>query len=591
MKNSIKYIIICLLAIATTGKAQNTNTLYFMDNIAERNNINPAFTPNCTFYLDFIFLPNLYMNFGNNNFILNDFLYKQNGRPALFLNSQQNINKFYKGLNPTTEIKFNLGLNILSFGFKVNKHYFTFDMGINAEAYTYIPRDIFKLALYGAQDPYNLNRFDFSSLGIDASLYSKVGLGYMYQINDKWQIGAKAKFLMGYANISSKIDKMELGVSRQSWTLETNGVINASLPIQFNTNEDGSIDASSVNLLETNELISLLYKPAGFGGAIDLGATYQPIKNLTVSASITDLGFIHWRRNSLSGSMKGSHEITELIDYTVGDSLDTEQITDMLTQLGENIINSIKTDGTEHTYSTMLRANFYTGIEYGILKNSISFGAINRLTFNNRRITDEMTLAVNFRPLNWLKATIDYSFTNGRWGNFGLGLNLRSGIFNMYILADYIPLSFTRLNLGDVMEIGRDLKLPIANRSQCFNFQIGWTWNIGNNKKDSDNDGVKDKKDYCPNTDMDFFRSQCPNLKKKKQFVNKHGCHLDDDKDGIHNCYDQCPDTPFGIETDSLGCPLDTDKDGIYDYQDPSPFTPEGVEEITIDNPVDTNIY
>ena len=141
------------------------------------------------------------------------------------------------------------------------------------------------------------------------------------------------------------------------------------------------------------------------------------------------------------------------------------------------------------------------------------------------------------------------------------------------------------------MEIGRDLKLPIANRSQCFNFQIGWTWNIGNNKKDSDNDGVKDKKDYCPNTDMDFFRSQCPNLKKKKQFVNKHGCHLDDDKDGIHNCYDQCPDTPFGIETDSLGCPLDTDKDGIYDYQDPSPFTPEGVEEITIDNPVDTNIY
>ena len=80
-------------------------------------------------------------------------------------------------------------------------------------------------------------------------------------------------------------------------------------------------------------------------------------------------------------------------------------------------------------------------------------------------------------------------------------------------------------------------------------------------------------------------------IKKKKQFVNKHGCHLDDDKDGIHNCYDQCPDTPFGIETDSVGCPLDTDKDGIYDYQDPTPFTPEGVEEITIDNPVDTNIY
>ena len=106
----------------------------------------------------------------------------------------------------------------------------------------------------------------------------------------------------------------------------------------------------------------------------------------------------------------------------------------------------------------MLHANFYTGIEYGILKNRISFGAVNRLTFNNKRLTDEVTLALNLRPLNWLKATVDYSFINGRWGNLGLGLNLRAGIFNMYILADYIPISFARLNLGD-MGNGKDLKI------------------------------------------------------------------------------------------------------------------------------------
>ena len=261
MKKVIKYIIACLLVclIANTGKAQNTNPLYFMDNIAERNNINPAFTPNCNFYLDFIFLPNMYMNFGNNNFIFNDFLYNQNGQTSLFLNSQQSIDNFYNSLNPSTEIKFNFGLNILSFGFKVKKHYFTFDMGVNAEAYAYIPRDIFKLALYGAQDPHNINKFDFSTLGVDATLYSKVGLGYMYQINNKWQIGVKAKFLMGYANINTQINKMELGISRQSWTLETDGAIKASLPLHFNTNEDGSLDVSSLSMLGTNELISLLY--------------------------------------------------------------------------------------------------------------------------------------------------------------------------------------------------------------------------------------------------------------------------------------------------------------------------------------------
>lgn len=588
MKNCIKYIIACAIVVLTLqkGNAQNTNTLYFMDNIAERNNINPAFTPNCNFYFDFIVLPNMYMNFGNNNFIFNDLIYNQDGKPTLFLNSQENIDNFYNSLNPSTEIKFNLGINILSFGFKVKKHYFTFDMGVNAETYAYLPRDIFKLALYGAEDPHNVNKFDFSSLGIDASLYSKLGLGYMYQINNKLQVGVKAKFLMGYANINTQINQLELGISRQSWTLKTDGIINASLPLQFNINEDGSIDPESIAMSNNNDLISLLYNPAGIGGAIDLGITYQPIKNLTISASITDLGMIYWKRNSISGNMNGSHEITQLIDYTFGDTLNTEEITDMFTQLGDDILGSIKIDGTNHTYATMLRANFYTGVEYGILKNKISFGVVNRLTFNNNRIDDEATLAVNFRPVDCFKVTFDYSFINGRWGNIGIGLNLRAGIFNMYLLADYIPLSFARVNLGD-MGNGKDLKIPIPNKSQGFNFQVGWSWNIGNHMVDPDRDGIKGKKDHCPNTNIDFLRVKCPELKKKKQFVDKYGCDLDDDKDGIHNCYDQCLDTPLGVEVDSVGCPFDTDKDGVYDYQDHCPNTPENIEVTAMGCPTD----
>lgn len=587
-----KYIIIFILTIVSLNsfvKAQNTNTLYFMDNIAERNNMNPAFMPNCNFYLDFIFLPNLYMNFGTNNFVLNDLIFMQNGKPTTFLNSQESIDKFYNHLSPSSNINFNMGLNILSFGFKIKKNYFTFDIGLNAEAYTYIPRDIFKLALYGTPDPNNINSFDLSSLGIESSLYSKVGLGYMYEINKKWKIGVKAKFIMGYANIDTRINSLQLDASRQAWTLKTDGNIHATLPVKFATNENGSIDFSEMNTYDTNNLISLLYKPAGYGGAIDLGFTYEPIKYLTISASITDLGFIYWTQNAISGSMSGEHTIDGLFDYTIGDSTNIgEQISNTFTELSKDILGSIRTSNVNNAYSTMLRANFYTGIEYGILKNKISFGAVNRLTFNNRRINDEVTLAINFRPLDWLKATVDYSFVNGRWGNLGLGLNLRAGIFNMYLLADYIPLSYARLNLGD-MGTGQDFKLPIPNKSQCFNLQIGWTWNIGNYSTDPDRDGVKGRKDHCPNTDLDFLRSKCPDIKKPKHFVDKHGCDLDDDKDGIHNCYDQCPNTPLGVEVDSVGCPFDTDKDGVYDYQDHCPDTPEGVEVNAMGCPIDSD--
>ena len=86
---------------------------------------------------------------------------------------------------------------------------------------------------------------------------------------------------------------------------------------------------------------------------------------------------------------------------------------------------------------------------------------------------------------------------------------------------------------------------------------MGWTWNIGQHARDLDQDGVKNRKDKCSETDMDFLRKQCPGL-KKKQYIDKQGCYLDDDKDGVHNCIDQCPDTPENTPVNQDGCPLDS---------------------------------
>lgn len=43
---------------------------------------------------------------------------------------------------------------------------------------------------------------------------------------------------------------------------------------------------------------------------------------------------------------------------------------------------------------------------------------------------------------------------------------------------------------------------------------------------------------------------------------------IDTDEDGIVDRKDRCPNTPFGVEVDMLGCPYDSDGDGVADYQD-----------------------
>ena len=48
----------------------------------------------------------------------------------------------------------------------------------------------------------------------------------------------------------------------------------------------------------------------------------------------------------------------------------------------------------------------------------------------------------------------------------------------------------------------------------------------------------------------------------------------DSDGDGVKDRKDECPDTPAGVSVDAKGCPVDTDRDGVVDYLDKCPEVP-----------------
>jgi OmpA-OmpF porin, OOP family len=102
-------------------------------------------------------------------------------------------------------------------------------------------------------------------------------------------------------------------------------------------------------------------------------------------------------------------------------------------------------------------------------------------------------------------------------------------------------------------------------------YTIGLSFNFGGDektqRKDSDNDGVYDDMDRCPDTPLGIA-------------VDSSGCPLDSDRDGVYDYKDKCPGTPAGVTVNSTGCPLDSDsdRDGVYDYKDKCPGTPVGVK-------------
>jgi outer membrane protein OmpA-like peptidoglycan-associated protein len=121
----------------------------------------------------------------------------------------------------------------------------------------------------------------------------------------------------------------------------------------------------------------------------------------------------------------------------------------------------------------------------------------------------------------------------------------------------------------------------------------GVTFALGGTPRDTDGDGVPDRKDKCPDTprgatvnadgcpgdsDGDGVLDgldACPGTLKGCT-VDAKGCPSDGDGDGVCDGLDQCADTPRGARVDAKGCPLDTDGDGVFDGLDQCENTTKG---------------
>ena len=199
------------------------------------------------------------------------------------------------------------------------------------------------------------------------------------------------------------------------------------------------------------------------------------------------------------------------------------------------------------------------------------------------------------------------------------GINVKIPFFNIDFAAG-IDIGIGNLVDGydrkDAMDNCKDFQIKFKGEtgyraSYCYVSQpliagiAKLTWTFGFDG-DDDNDGVKNRKDKCPETfppivvdedgcgiDTDEDKvfdglDKCPDTPKGVK-VDSVGCPLDTDEDTVPDYKDQCPETPKGVKVDSVGCPLDSDKDGVFDGPDKCPDTPEGVAVDANGCPLDTD--
>jgi hypothetical protein len=183
----------------------------------------------------------------------------------------------------------------------VTKHgYFTFSHRFREMGSVRFNKDLFGLLFTGNGSYMGEDNPAKADLALAVRAYQEFNFGYQMCLTEKLNIGARFKFLMGFADAKSKAASFQLVTDPETYAMRASGDVDMRLTMPYQmTLEHGLLHVGS-----TRFDIANLFK--NYGAGIDLGAEYQINDQIGVAAAINDLGFIRW--NNYSFQINGGVE-------------------------------------------------------------------------------------------------------------------------------------------------------------------------------------------------------------------------------------------------------------------------------------------
>lgn len=440
-----------LLAAAScfTSQAQELRSAYFMQTSNTKHEINPALLEDS--YLTMPLLPLGYFNFGTTgNIGAANFIYKlkpgmqgygKGNELTTFMNPDVDRNEFLSNLRDRNTMGLYLKYQLFGMGFKAFHGVNSIELNLRSNTNICLPKDLFSFMKdTGCQEEY-----DISNIGVLSQNYVELGLGHAHQINDKLRVGGKVKLLFGLAYAHFKAEDFHLQMNENQWLVRGNASMSlAALGMKFDHKEGKNyIDPSTGQVTDIERIDGINtddIKPelGGFGMAFDLGATYQVLPELKVSASITDLGFINWK-NTLRGSSKGEWTFDGFKNDIYVDGTDTghNKIEDQLDDISDDLENlfSVYDDGTGSS-TKALAATLNLGAEYTLpMYDKLRFGFLYTSRIQGRYSWHQGMLSANVRPIKPIEVSLNVA-ANSSGITCGTVLDLHAPHFNFFIGTD-----------------------------------------------------------------------------------------------------------------------------------------------------------
>ena len=439
-----------LFTVASFALAQELNTAYFTDQYAFRHTMNPAFGNDCS-YVSLPALGNVSVSM-RGNFGVGDVLFDNpvpGGKSKTtfmnpYLSDSEALAGFSKGNNKMTA---DVRLAILSAGFKALGGYNTIEMNVRSDIGAALPYELFEFARNVGNRSYA-----FSDIHVRARAYGELALGHSHQLNEKWRVGGKIKVLMGIgqADVVMEDTRVDLSDANQ-WVMQTRAQADVSMKgfLFKQKQKEYKQRQGSYDYIDDIDVDG--FGLGGFGLAIDFGGIYKPNDNLTLSAALTDLGFISWSQNAHAENIASSFVFDGFHDIDVSDRQHPQSLESQADNYGDQLADFIHLHdmGNNGSRTTSLAATLRVGGEYTLPSYKLlSFGLLGTARLGGPFTWAEARLSANWKPLRWLDGGVSMA-VNSFSTNFGWCLNVHPKGLNFFIGMDqflrklskqYVPL-------------------------------------------------------------------------------------------------------------------------------------------------------
>lgn len=356
------YTLFFALLLAGSLAAQNP-TAYFMEGSTFRSQLNPAFAP-LRGYVNIPGIGSLNVS-TSGNISLDKVLYPRNGKLVTLIDSSVSSAEALSGLKTQNLLGADTYINLIGFGAytRNRKDFWSFGLSLRTSAEVNLPYSLFDFIKNGHEG-------SIRDIGVAADSYLEAAFSYSFPLlDDRLYIGVRGKFLAGMARGKLSFDRFDVSLQDDRWAVDAAGSLDISASGLTATTEE---NAAGEQIYKFNDIELQPTSPAGYGFAVDLGATYDILPDLQASLAVNDLGFISWGKgNNLSGTSSKNLEFT-------GTTVEGGTVSE-LPDFDLDVLEFRKEEARSATRA--LRASVNAGLEYRMWQNRASVGVLYSMRF------------------------------------------------------------------------------------------------------------------------------------------------------------------------------------------------------------------